>query len=333
MLQNMTSDLTWLMLVTSLAGQNQTARMRIWRALKASGAGALRDGVYLLPRLDASQAVFDQQAAEVTNAGGSAHVVALASVDAEQERQFRRLFDRSIEYAALHASVDAWFAELDSLQEVDARRRLAGLRRELAALVAIDFFPDAARQHVETVLADAEARLNKIFSPDEPHASGGDIPKRERAAYQGRVWATRARLWVDRVASAWLIRRFIDPKATFRWLESPADCPKKAVGFDFDGGEFTHVGGRVTFEVLLVTFGLDHDRGLMRLAALVHYLDVGGVAVPEAAGLTAILAGARTRVADDDTLLETMSTVFDDLYTTYSGPESTRGPTSSQRGD
>jgi hypothetical protein len=136
---------------------------------------------------------------------------------------------------------------------------------------------------------------------------------------------------VDRVASAWLIRRFIDPKSTFRWLESPAACPKKAVGFDFDGAEFTHVGGRVTFEVLLVSFGLDHDRGLMRLAALVHYLDVGGVAVPEAPGLTAILAGARTRVADDDTLLETMSTVFDDLYTTYSGPESTRGPTPSQR--
>ena len=318
MLHSMSIDLPWLMLVTSLAGQNQTARMRIWRALKASGAESLRDGVYLLPRSEATQAVFDQLATEVIQAGGSAHIVALASTDAEQEGQFRRLFDRSAEYAALHASVDAWFAELDSLDEVDARRRLAGLRRDLAALAAIDFFPDAARQHVENVLADAEARLNKIFSPDEPHAKSGDIPTRDRSAYQGRLWATRARPWVDRVASAWLIRRFIDPKATFRWLKSPGDCPKKAVGFDFDGAEFTHIGGRVTFEVLLVSFGLDHDRGLMRLAALVHYLDVGGVAVPEAAGLTAILAGARTRVAGDEALLETMSGVFDDLYTTYS---------------
>lgn len=327
----MSNDLAWLMLVTSLAGQNQTARMRIWRALKASGAGALRDGVYLLPRSDAAQAVFDQQATEVAKAGGSAHVVALASANAEQEHQFRGLFDRSSDYAALHADVDAWFAELDALDEVDARRRLAGLRRDLAALVAIDFFSGAARQHVETVLGDAEGRLNRRFSPDEPHASGGDVPKRDRSKYQGRVWATRARLWVDRVASAWLIRRFIDPKATFRWLKSTADCPKKAVGFDFDGAEFTHVGGRVTFEVLTVSFGLDPDRGLMRLGALIHYLDVGGVAVAEAAGLTAILAGARARVDDDDALLETMTSVFDDLYAAYADPELTRRGTSSRR--
>src|SRR5439155_1361286 len=83
--------------------------------------------------------------------------------------------------------------------------------------------------------------LKASFSPDEPHAAKGIIPKRQKAQYRGRTWATRARPWIDRVASAWLIRRFIDPRARFRWLRKPTDCPKTALGFDFDGAEFTHI--------------------------------------------------------------------------------------------
>jgi hypothetical protein len=97
---------------------------------------------------------------------------------------------------------------------------------------------------------------------------------------------------VDRVASAWLIRRFIDPDARFLCLKEPQDCPPEAVGFDFDGAEFTHLGARITFEVLMASFDLDEDRALRRIGALVHYLDVGGIPVPEATGFAAILAGA-----------------------------------------
>ena len=130
--------------------------------------------------------------------------------------------------------------------------------------------------------------------------------------YQGRLWATRRHLWVDRVASAWLIQRFIDPSARFVWLQSPSDCPAEALGFDFDGATFSHVGDRVTFEVLLASFGLDGDRGLLRLAAMVHALDVGGAATPEAGGFEAVLAGARKRWPDDDALLADVGGVLHD---------------------
>ena len=114
--------------------------------------------------------------------------------------------------------------------------------------------------------------------------------------------------------SAWLIRRFIDPEARFRWLGTPSECPKSALGFDFDGAAFTHVGDRVTFETLMASFGLEADAALMRLGTIVHALDVGGDPVPEAKGFEAVMAGARERLTDDDALLAQMSTVLDSLY-------------------
>lgn len=313
----MTNFPAWLMLVSSLPGPHQTARMRIWRALKASGAGALRDGVYVLPHSDTARSVFEEQAQAVVGAGGTAQILAFDGTDEVQQAELERLFDRSAEYAALFEKLDAIKADLGKAEEADARRQLSALRREIAALTAIDYFPGAARLQVEQALADAETVTNRRFSPDEPHAVPGNLASRDRADFQGRTWATRRRLWVDRVASAWLIRRFIDPTAKFLWLEQPGDCPSSAVGFDFDGAQFSHVGARVTFEVLVTSFGLDRDEGLGRLAALVHYLDVGGVPVPEAAGFAAIMAGARTQAADDDALLHAMTTVLDSLYAGY----------------
>jgi hypothetical protein len=119
------------------------------------------------------------------------------------------------------------------------------------------------------------------------------------------------------MASAWLIRRFIDRKAKFLWLDTPKKCPKSALGFDFDGAQFTHVGGRVSFEVLAASFGLDSDPSIVRIGAIVHCLDVGGVPVAEAAGIEAVLAGARAAAADDDKLLTEASRVFDSLYRNF----------------
>ena len=116
------------------------------------------------------------------------------------------------------------------------------------------------------------------------------------------------------MASAWLIKRFIDPKARFRWLKNPKDCPRAALGFDFDGATFTHVGARVTFEVLVASFGLEDDKALVRLGELVHFLDVGGVPVAEARGLEMILAGAREQHHDDNKLLAEAGKNFDYLY-------------------
>ena len=141
------------------------------------------------------------------------------------------------------------------------------------------------------------------------------MPRLDAGLYQGRTWATRRRLWVDRVASAWLIRRFIDHEANFLWLVQTSDCPKQALGFDFDGATFTHVAERVTFETLMASFGLEADPGLARLATMVHALDIGGEPVPEAKGFEAVMAGARERLNDDDdALLAEMSSVLDSLY-------------------
>lgn len=311
----------WLLLISSIAGDNKAARQRIWRALKAGGAATLRDGVYVLPQSGPARRAFAEQADVIAAAGGSAQVLAACSASSEQELWFKSLFDRGERYAGLVAEIDRIGTGLSTADENDARRDISALRRDLLALVAIDFFPGAPRRQVERALADLETAFNGRFSPGEPHASAGQIPKRDIAGYQGRTWATRERPWVDRVASAWLIRRFIDPKARFAWLKTPKDCPKKALGFDFDGAEFTHVGARVTFEVLAASFGLDRDPGIARIGRLVHCLDIGGVPVPEAAGFTAILAGARATHASDDELLEAMSTTLDALHAAFQQPQ------------
>jgi len=167
-------------------------------------------------------------------------------------------------------------------------------------------------------LESLSAAANLVLSPDEPHAIAGQIQPVDRAKYQGRTWATRARPWADRLASAWLIKRFIDPQAKLVWLKSPKDCPKRAVGYDFDGAEFTHVGPKVTFEVLLASFSLETDPALQRIGAIIHYLDAGGVPVPEAIGLEAMLRGAKQSL-DDDTLVNEAAKLFQFLYEDFSG--------------
>ncbi len=305
---------SWLLLIVSLPGPTKTARMRLWRALRASGAGAWRDGVYVLPDSPAAVDSFDDLAAQVIASGGSAERVRFGSRDAAQEQRLHALFDRGPAQASLIARAQALSAGIGHETEADARRQLAGLRREAAALVAIDFFPGPAAAQLELAIADIEAALDERADPDEPHARAGRVPRRDLTRYQGRLWATRQHLWVDRVASAWLIRRFIDPDVRFRWLRQPSDRPKSAVGFDFDGAEFSHVGARVTFEVLLASFGLDADPALVRLGNVVRALDVGGAPVAEAAGVEAIMNGYRARALDDDALLAEAGNVFDALY-------------------
>jgi hypothetical protein len=317
----MTSSI-WVLFVANLPGRNQTLRMRVWRSLKASGAGALRDGVYVLPASAAARAVFERQSREIQEGGGAAYILEIAGeAGGGQGEAFRPLFDRTSDYQAIATRLQTLRRELGKLEELDARRRLATLHREAASLSAVDFFPGKSREQLEGALADAENAFTARFSPEEPHPAKRKITRLERKDYRGRTWATRERLWIDRVCSAWLIRRFIDPKATFVWLKRPKDCPKRAVGFDFDGAEFTHVETKVTFEVLLASFGLDEDAALTRLGALVHFLDVGGIPVPEAAGLAAIVSGARALQPDDDALLKQVTPVLDSLYREFSGSE------------
>jgi len=304
----------WLLLVISLPVSSATPRMRIWRALKALGCVALRDGAYLLPsgtdRADALRDLGD----ECIREGGTAWLMAVVPATADEADAYRQLFDRSELYLELRSAWKQANRTLAALSPAEITKLKRRLQRDLDALRGIDFFPSEASVEAEAAWVDFSKRIDAVLSPDEPHETKGRVPRLDPAKYRGRTWATRRRLWVDRVASAWLIRRFIDPEARFRWLAKPSECPKSAVGFDFDGATFTHVGDRVTFETLLASFGLDGDAALARLAAIVHALDIGGEPVPEAIGFEAVMAGARERIADDDALLAEMSNVLDSLY-------------------
>ncbi len=308
----------WLLLVTNLPGRNQTLRMRVWRALKAAGAASLRDGVYLLPTGVSARQVFDEQARDIRAGGGAAQILSFDSDGQQQQHALLTLFDRSADYAAFMSRLDHFRQKIGKFDEADTRRQLGALRRDHSALGAIDFFPDKARAHTEQALVDAESALEARFQSGEPRAAHRRIARLDRKDYRGKTWVTREHLWVDRVCCAWLIRRFIDPKAKFVWVKRIQDRPKRSVGFDFDGAEFTHVGARVTFEVLLASFDLEQDIGLSRLGQLVHYLDVGGVPVAEAAGFTAILTGARATSPGDDVLVQTICPVLDHLHAWYS---------------
>jgi hypothetical protein len=313
----------WLLLVTNLPGRNPTLRMRIWRGLKTAGAGSLRDGAYLLPNSVQARQLFEEQGVEIRAARGFVHILAFDAASAQQTATFVALFDRTAEYADAIECLDALKAELAVAGEAEARQRLASAGRDAALIAARDFFPGEPHKQMESALADAEAAINARFAPDEPHAAHRLVRARNRKDYRGRTWATRENLWIDRVASAWLIRRFIDQQARFLWLKRVKDCPKRAVGFDFDGAEFTHVGSKVTFEVLVASFGLEQDTGLARLGALVHHLDVGGIPIAEAAGFATIMAGARALQENDDTLLKAMTPVLDNLYAGYAAASKT----------
>ncbi|CAN7259909.1 chromate resistance protein [Pseudoduganella sp. LjRoot289] len=307
----------WLLLVVSLPTNGATARMRIWRALKALGCGALRDGAYLLPEQGALRQQLDELAGATVRDGGSAWLLTVHADSEQQQAAYRALFDRAEDYAAFGKAILAVRQELTAAAPAELNRSLRKLRRDFEAIRAIDYFPNASSAAAESAWLDFVDAAETVLSPGEPQPAGGAIARLDPADYRARTWATRRRLWVDRVASAWLIRRFIDPQASFLWLDAPADCPAGALGFDFDQAAFTHVGERVTFEVLLASFGLERDRGLVRLGAMVHALDVGGVFVPEAAGFEAMLGGARQRAADDDQLLREMGVVLDSLHTHF----------------
>jgi hypothetical protein len=310
----------WLLFISTLPGQNGALRVSVWRSLKALGVGLLRDGVYVLP--DRPDLVTALQALErdVVGSGGTAYLLHIRGESDDEDARLCALFDRSEEYGGLLASAHALLADVATRSEADARRAVRQLRRDAAALEAIDFFGSRGLEQVERALEKLDALVVSTFSPDEPRAVDALVERRDRKDFQGRRWATRRRLWVDRVASAWFIRRFIDERPAFVWLDDPKRLAKGAVGFDFDGAAFTHAGRLTTFEVLALAFGLDDDRAVAKLGAMVHHLDVGGTPVPEAAGFEAILSGMRDRAADDDQLLAGMSPVLDALYESFASP-------------
>ena len=304
-------------LILSLPTRNSTLRMRVWRALKECGAAVLRDGVYLLPRDGAVDGALRKIESEIRAHGGFAVILDAAPRAPEDQAALRGRFDRTAGYASLVGRIAATKAALTKL---GPRRGLTALRRleqALEKLASIDFFSGEAKEQAVAALASLKQRYGELYARNEPRPSMKMLRPLEREQYRKRTWATRKAPWVDRLASAWLIKRFIDRDARFIWIARPSDCPRKAVGFDYDGAEFTHVKNRVTFEVLAAAFGLDHDPALARIGAAVHFLDVGGIPVAEANGLETMLKGAKDKARDDDALLAEALRTFDLLYSGY----------------
>ena len=309
----------WALLIATLPTQPNAVRLRLWRAVKALGCGALRDGAWLLP-LDHADAL-EALAEQVRERGGSASVLELSPRSPAQRDELLALFDRTEAYAAWAEAQRATLAQLPQLPETDARRRVREAADTLAALRRIDYYPGAAALQAEADIAALRAAVDQRFSMDEPRQrNSAALPQLEARKFQGKQWATRARPWVDRLACVWFIRRFIDAQARFVWLTDVKKPPRGVIGFDYDGARFTHAGNRVSFEVLAASFGLQDDVRLQRIGAAVHYLDVGGIPVPEAAGLETILSGLRELHADDDTLSAAAMHVFDGLYASAGSP-------------
>ena len=314
----MNEALQWQLLIVSLPSNSTTLRVRLWRALKALGCAPLRDGAYLLPCLPDLEEQLRGLADAVTRESGTAWLAGVHARSEQENIAYRSLFDRRAEYREWGSALASTGQALANMKPQDIQRSLRKLRRDHEALRAIDYFPNDASAQASAAWAEFVKSAELRLSPGEPRSRDESLERRDPSSYRGRVWATRRHLWVDRVASAWLIRRFIDNEARFLWLEAPADCPAHMVGFDFDGAEFTHVGPHVTFEVLAMAFGLDQDPALKRLGAMVRALDVGAGFVLEAGGFEAMLAGARQRLADDDALLAEIGGVLDSMHAYFS---------------
>jgi hypothetical protein len=301
-------------LVLSLPTRNAAMRMRVWRALRETGCAVLRDGVYVLPPGAPGTSALGKLQSEIRSAEGFAVIVDLTFRNEEELARVRVLFDRSAEYGTLVKEITAVRGSLVRLGPRRAQSALRRLERAFDRLANIDFYPGQAKRQAQDSLALLRERHLEAYGRGEPNPSRKRLRSLEHSRYRGRVWTTRKDLWVDRLASAWLIKRFIDPGARFFWFARPSERPRNAVGFDYDGAQFTHVGNRVTFEALVASFGLEGDPALAALGAAVHFLDAGGIPNADAKGLEKMLHGVKEKSRSDDQLLAEATRLLDLFY-------------------
>jgi hypothetical protein len=304
----MSREPRWLLLIHQLPASPAYLRVKVWRRLQRIGAIGLRGSVYVLPRDDQRLEDFQWLAQEIVAGGGEATLCEASFVQGTRDDELETLFRaaRDVDYKALADDVRALARRFKKKPPPDAATAIAALRERKAAIVAIDFFGANGREAVAGLLADLERRLD-----------GSPAVRTVRARdYRGRTWVTRAGIQVDRIASAWLIRRFIDPDATFRFV--PAKTYAHAPGelrFDMSDGEFTHEGEWCSFETLVHRFALA-DSALHAIAEIIHDIDLKDdrFARPEAAGLVPVLAGITAATDDDQQRLARGAQLFDDLH-------------------
>jgi hypothetical protein len=302
----------WLALVANMPTEDPAARMRMLRTLESLGAAVMREGVYLLPDTAACRQGLERLAEYVLKNGGSSQVLQVAALSGAQEKTLRGLFDRSARYVELAKVIESLRVGFGFTDPSAISRVLHKQRRSFEEISALDFFPSEVRERTAAALAEAEAQVRRLLFPTQ--TQGGPAPKE---AMLRRQWATRRPLWADRLACAWLIRRFVDPEGTLLWLDKAQACPSTAIGFAFDGARFGNSAQRVTFEEMLLHFDLANNPALAKIGGVVHFLEVKDAPVPEAAGVQTLLQGAQRRSSSDDELLAEAEKTFDLLYEAY----------------
>ncbi|MHB8843346.1 MAG: chromate resistance protein ChrB domain-containing protein [Nitrospirota bacterium] len=314
----------WLLLFYSVPSNPVSNRMKIWRKLSKTGAVQLKGSVYILPASDEHEEFFQWLMSEVKSMGGDGAFVRSAEIKTMANADIRQLFIEQIdqEYHRQEKALDVLERKIQSIRKGtkgDEGKRLAAqavkFAKEFEDVVKRDFFGSSTGQTMKKRIQALEAGLRDAGrkSPEEE----ASVTARRAQDYQGRTWATRKNPFVDRMASAWLVRRFIDPKASFAFIEEreASNLNDGTVAFDVRGGEFTHVGDLCTFEVLIKTFGIK-DKAVKKMAEVVHDLDVKDekYGKPEATGVEEILAGIRKTAKDDADGLERGMAAFEMLY-------------------
>jgi hypothetical protein len=308
-------DSKLLLLIVSLPPNPSSLRVRVWRRLRAVGAVALKRTVYLLPDTPDHYEHFQWLTQEIQREGGEATLLRVERIENMSPQDVVRLFHEAREpafrrlagrYRKLLQNLDRKSASTSKRVQAD----LAQLEREYEKLRELDFFDAPTGAEVERLREAIAMRTRPSEEPRRREKATGDLRE-----LRGRQWITRRRPHVDRLASAWLIKRFIDPEATFLFAD-PKDFPAGAIPFDAPGAELSHVGEDCTFETLLKRSGL-RDRRLTRLAEIVHEADLRDGKFPrdEARGIDLVIRGLLAANADDHQVLEHGLALFEGLYT------------------
>jgi hypothetical protein len=296
-------------------------RVKIWRRLQALGAVTVKNAVYALPANADTREDFAWLAKEIVESAGEAIVCEATFIEGLSDDELRALFvgARDEDYGRIAGEVRELGARLSADTPDGALADIAGqtakLRKQLDAVVAIDFFGAEGRAAAEGLVSGLEAALKQEDTMAEKTVPPSPGPLRDR------LWVTRQGVQVDRIASAWLIRRFIDPGARFKFVPGTGYSPQAGeLRFDMFEGEFTHIGDRCTFEVLLGHAGLD-DPALEAIGEVIHDIDLkdGKYGRAEVAGVRTLINGIASSSADDEQRLARGSALLDDLYSSFGG--------------
>jgi hypothetical protein len=295
-------------------------RVKVARRLQRLGAVAIKNSVYALPRGEQAREDFEWLAREITEEGGDASVCEAEFVAGLSDERIEELFRaaRDGDYAGIAEEAKEICASLppEALAGSDARAQAGAsavrLRRRLGEAAAIDFFDAAGRQTAEGFVGDLEMRLKPMAGlPEKGAPVAGE--------FNERTWVTRKGPHIDRLASAWLVRRFADSRAKFKFVPARGYRPQAGeIRFDMFDAEFTHEGDRCTFEVMLRRFGLD-DAALRAIAEIVHDVDLkdGKFGRAETPGIQRLIAGLCAAHKEDDVRLARGAALFDDLYESF----------------